>query len=166
MHSKKNEFFNYVCDSVAVKILTGKSYPSLTQEGIYVTPITRYNQSEKTPYPSSAISYRDPMSYSHFKNVMGERDLNIGDFIYTEIDRKKKYIWFVAANHYNYLYSLERLEDCIQNISVNRAHDEGILFIPLLGRYREDNINPKEFVSMVIEYLSDGRFDVILVEDY
>ena len=164
--SKKNEFFNYVCDNLAIKILTGRSLPSLNKKGIYVLPITKYGGSEKTPYPSSAIVYRDPMSYAHFKNVMAEKELNIGDFIYTDIDREKKYIWFVAAKQLAHIYSLERLEDCIYNLSVNRAHDESTLFMPLLGRYREDNIEPKDFVNIVDKYLSDGAYDVILVEDY
>lgn len=106
------------------------------------------------------------MSYAHFKNVMAEKELNIGDFIYTDIDREKKYIWFVAAKQLAHIYSLERLEDCIYNLSVNRAHDESTLFMPLLGRYREDNIEPKDFVNIVDKYLSDGTYDVILVEDY
>ena len=128
----------------------------------------RVRKGEKTivPYPSSAISYRDPLSYSHFRRVIVERELKIGDFIYTNIDRVRKYIWFVAARDIKYAYHLERLELCIQNLADNRAHDEGVLFIPLLGRYREDNIEPKDFVDLVLENLSDGKFDVILVQDY
>jgi len=173
LSTKKNKFFNYVCGNLAVKILTGKSFPSIDKKGIYCSPVTVYNgervrKGEKTvvPYPSSAISYRDPLSYSHFRRVIVERELEIGDFIYTNIDRVRKYIWFVAARDIKYAYHLERLELCIQNLADNRAHDEGVLFIPLLGRYKEDNIEPKDFVDLVVENLSDGKFDVILVQDY
>lgn len=173
LSTKKNKFFNYVCGNLAVKILTGKSFPSIDKKGIYCSPVTVYNgervrKGEKTnvPYPSSAISYRDPLSYSHFRRVIVERELEIGDFIYTNIDRVRKYIWFVAARDIKYAYHLERLELCIQNLADNRAHDEGVLFIPLLGRYKEDNIEPRDFVDLVVENLSDGKFDVILVQDY
>lgn len=164
---------NYVCDNVAVKILTGKSFPSIDKKGIYCTPVTVYNgervrKGERTvvPYPSSAISYRDPLSYSHFRRVIVERELKIGDFIYTDIDRIRKFIWFLAARDVNYMYNLERLELCIQNLADNRAHDEGVLFIPLLGRYKEDRVSPTDFADLVLENLSDGKFDVILVKDY
>ncbi len=65
-----------------------------------------------------------------------------------------------------YMYNLERLELCIQNLADNRAHDEGVLYIPLLGRYKEDKVSPRDFVDLVVENLSDGKFDVILVQDY
>lgn len=171
--SKKNKFYNYVCDTVAVKVLTGKSFPSIDKKGIYCTPVTVYNgervrKGERTivPYPSSAISYRDPLSYSHFRRVIVERELKIGDFIYTDIDRVRKYIWFLAATNAKYVYNLERLELCIQNLADNRAHDEGVLYIPLIGRYKEDKVSPRDFVDLVVENLSDGKFDVILVQDY
>tara|TARA_B100002019_G_scaffold222254_1_gene195124 strand:- start:3755 stop:4270 length:516 start_codon:yes stop_codon:yes gene_type:complete len=170
---RKNDFFNYVCDNLAVKILTGKSFPSIDKKGIYCTPVTSYSgervrKGEKAtvPYPSSAISHRDPLSYSHFRHVIVERHLKIGDFIYTSIDRVRKYIWFIAARDVKYMYNLERLELCIQNLADNRAHDEGTLYIPLLGRYKEDRVSPTDFADLVLKYLSDGKFDVILVEDY
>ena len=138
---------------------------SLCEDGLLICPIS-CQPMMMVNYPIPDFRKMDPISYGHMMGKVVKDGIKQGQLIFSDSNTSEKILWFPMHKAYNVHYKLDWIEDGLKTMAKNRLHDKYEINFPAIGYYEEDGVSQEDVLELVIEYLSDGKFDVKYITHY
>lgn len=149
---------------MSVYLLTNTSIRQCL-DGILCVPIhTQLNNMHTYPYCDLREKY--VLECSHYRRVIKDGRPEMGELLYSDANKDEKILWMICHTSNASYYKLKNIEKCVIKIAKNRLHDYHDLYFPLIGYYKEDGVEQKEVLRIVLKHLSDGKKRVICLTHY